>query len=484
MKKYIFDIESDGLLDEVTKIHCLSYLDCETQEIKTIYKKQDLISFFQEDAIFIGHNIIRYDIPLSEMILGIDLSNIKKIDTLGLSWHLYCERPKHGLASWSKFTGVEKPVVEDWKNNNLFVYQERCEYDVKNNFVIYEHFQEYLDKLYPFGSDAIISYINFKLECLREQEKYGIPLNIKNAKKYKTELEEILEQKRQVLSNVMPDYLGKVIKSKPKKLFKKDGSFSEYGRAWVIETSKRGLAYDEVDTIREEPNPGSHPQLKQWLIDLGWKPETFKFSETISKNQKAFDRAVSKYRKEEEIGLIQNIEIDNFTIKKESAQISLPFGAGICKSVKKLYEVEPKLEALEDYYKIVHRLGILDGKTGYLQKVKNGKIVSTAHGFTNTMRLTHSSPIVNLPKPGTFYGEQVRSCLAVNDKENYIMCGSDVSGLESATSQHYIFFYDPKYVTEMRAGDYDAHTDIAVLANLMTKEEEKFYKWYEIAGDK
>lgn len=484
MKKYIFDIESDGLLDTVTKIHCLSYIDCDTDIVKTIYKKQDLISFFKEDAVFIGHNIIRYDIPLVEMMLDIDLSKIKKIDTLGLSWYLFCDRNKHGLESWSKFTGVRKPKVEDWKHNDLSVYQERCEYDVKNNFVLYKHFEDYLNLLYPSGINSIINYINFKLECLREQEKYKIPLDIEKAKKTKAELEAMLDEKKQILSEAMPNYLGKVIKTKPKNLFKQDGSFSMYGRAWVVETSKRGLNYDEVDVIREKPNPGSHPQLKQWLVELGWKPETFKFSKTVSKSKKAFDKALAKYKKEEKLGLVQNIETSGRTITKESAQISLPFGAGICDSVKELYEVEPRLEALEDYYKIVHRLGILDGNNGYLQKVKDGMIASTAHGFTNTMRLTHSSPIVNLPKPGTFYGEEVRGCLTVKDKENYIMCGSDISSLEDSTKQHYIYFYDSDYVKEMRVPGFCPHIDISVLSGLMTKKEGDFYKKVDNMSDK
>ena len=59
------------------------------------------------------------------------------------------------------------------------------------------------------------------------------------------------------------------------------------------------------------------------------------------------------------------------------------------------------------------------------------------------------------------------------------MIGSDVSGLESATSQHYIYNYDPDYVREMRSEDYDPHTDIAVLAGLMTEDEEKFFKWFD-----
>jgi hypothetical protein len=56
------------------------------------------------------------------------------------------------------------------------------------------------------------------------------------------------------------------------------------------------------------------------------------------------------------------------------------------------------------------------------------------------------------------------------------MCGSDISGLEDNTKQHYIYFYDPKYVEEMRVPGFCPHLDIGVLAGLITKEEEEFYK--------
>jgi hypothetical protein len=33
-------------------------------------------------------------------------------------------------------------------------------------------------------------------------------------------------------------------------------------------------------------------------------------------------------------------------------------------------------------------------------------------------------------------------------------------------------------VEERNDPDFDSHTDMSVVAEMMTKEEEKFYKWY------
>lgn len=67
--------------------------------------------------------------------------------------------------------------------------------------------------------------------------------------------------------------------------------------------------------------------------------------------------------------------------------------------------------------------------------------------------------------------------------ENFLLCGSDISGLEDNTKQHYIYFYDSQYVTEMRVPGFDPHIDIAVLANLLSKEDEVFYKYIETCKD-
>lgn len=57
------------------------------------------------------------------------------------------------------------------------------------------------------------------------------------------------------------------------------------------------------------------------------------------------------------------------------------------------------------------------------------------------------------------------------------MIGCDISALEDSTKQHYIYFYDPEYVKEMRVPGFDPHIDIGVLAGLMTKKDEEFFKW-------
>lgn len=442
---YVFDIESDGLLDTVTKIHCLSYQKFEFNNLLekgTLTTYQEIKDFFDGEKIVAGHNIIGYDLPLVEKILGKKVEN-KAIDTLGLSYFLYPDRKSHGLESWGKTVGVLKPEVEDWSEQPLEVYINRCEEDVEINSKIFIKFLRQLASLYDNDIDKMmqfISYLNYKLECSFAQEVQGIPLNKELNEKYFNETFEALEAKRKVLQEAMPEDIGKLLKSQPKKMFVKTGELSKKGKEWIsfLNENKLPLTTKEV---RELPNPGSIPQLKKWLERFGWEPETFKVSDST--------------------GL-------------PIPQISLPFGQGICPSVKKLYHLEPRLEELEQFFMIRHRNGLFKGYRDKLRE--DGKVGASIGGFTKTLRMTHRKPLANLPKPSVYFGRQIREVLTIPD-DSYIMIGSDISGLEDNTKQHFIYPYDPQYVEEMRVPGFDPHLDIGVLAGLISEEELEFYKY-------
>ena len=438
----VFDIECDGLLNELTKIHCLSFrlFDQYFNEVSagSYIEPIQIIRFFSHsDYTYIGHNIIRYDIPALEKLFNLDLSQIKKIDTLGLSWYLWVDRDKHGLASFGEDYGVPKPVIEDWKNLSIEDYIHRCEMDVAINSYLFLDEIMYLNELYENPSN-IIGYLNFKLDCLREQEEVGIKLDVHRCEQTKNDFEFLLEEKTQKISSVMPADLGKIIKTKPETLYNKDGSLSNRGIAWLKELESRNLSEDTT-VIREAPNPGSNDQLKEWLFRLGWKPDTFKVSSATG---------------------------------EKVPQVNIP-GQGLCQSVKELYPVCPELEELDSYYTIRHRLGIL--KSFLECKDSNDMIYASADGFTRTLRMRHAKPLVNLPKITKPYAKDIRACLTVPD-DTYIMCGSDVSSLEDNTKQHFIYVFDPEYVKEMRVPGFDPHLDIAIKGGLMSEEEGKLYK--------
>ena len=66
----VFDIETDGLLDDVTRVHCLGIYDLDSKETYVFNDQGDQqpltrgIQMLEDAECIIGHNIIGYDIPV------------------------------------------------------------------------------------------------------------------------------------------------------------------------------------------------------------------------------------------------------------------------------------------------------------------------------------------------------------------------------------------------------------------------------------
>lgn len=461
MKYSIFDIETDGLLPTVSKIHCLSYRTYENGTLldkNTLFSETDIRHYFEEQETLIGHNLIAYDLPVLEKIYGIKVSKNKVIDTLGLSWYLYVGRKSHGLESWGEELGVEKPKIEDWKNLSNEEYANRCERDVEINELLFLKQIELLKKLYPKHADRqrIINYLNFKIDCLREQEEVKIKIDIPLLEKSLNELETMYNEKYDILKSVMPKVAKYKVRKCPKNMYKANGELSAKGLEWINLLEKQGLPKDYNQDVKvfdryEEPNPTSTTQIKEWLYSLGWKPDVF--NEVKNKKTNTSKEVEQIYNDKKELN----------------------------DSVKELYSICPELEHLNMFSLIGHRIGIFKSFRDNLDE--NGFVVASAMGLTNTNRFKHRSPCVNLPKPGTFYGEQIRGLLIIPD-DSYIMVGSDLSSAEATTQDNYMFKFDPDYVKDRRTEGFDPHLDIGILAGLITQKEADFFTHFKEGDDK
>ena len=453
--RIIMDIETDGLLENVTKIHCLSYLNIDTEgnDVITLLDYEEMKELLLQDNLEIcGHNIIRYDIPVLEKILNIKVG-CRLIDTLGLSWYLYPSEIKHGLEQWGEKLGVEKPKIKDWSNLRLKDYIHRCESDVEINKLLFLKQLNYLAILY--SSDLVqinnlINYLGFKLDCAREQEEVGCKINLDLVNKSLQELYSLKNEKIRTLVEAMPKYITYKEVTKPNKTHKINGELSNAGIKWFNLLADEGLPqdYEGVVTVKvseEDGNPASTTQLKSWLDSLGWEPRTFEYRKNTAGEIKA----------------IPQIYVDD----------------QVCDSIKDLYTIEPALESLDMLSLINHRIGVFET----IKNLTNSDnyIKAEIGGFTNTLRFKHRKPIANLPKVFKFYGDKIRGAI-ISPDENSILCGSDMSSLEDTTKQHYMYFFDPEYVTQMRVPGFDPHLDIAVLAGMLTPEQSEQHKRKEV----
>ena len=298
----------------------------------------------------------------------------------------------------------------------------------------------------------VVEYLNFKMSCVAEQEELGIGLDYDKAVRHRDELLLAQDEKVTQLKEVMPKVPKISKKEKPKVTHKKDGTLSVQGDKWfrLLKDNKLPMNFNgviEVVSSYDEPNPGSSHQVKAWLDSLGWKPTTYKYVREADGSE----RKIPQVRKDGEL----------------------------CPSVLRLIKHEPKLEVLEGLTVIQHRLGVFQGfiDSAY-QKDGLWYVTAGIAGLTNTLRFKHKKPIANLPKVGVPWGEEIRGCLIAHDDE--ALCGSDLVSLESTTKRHYMQPYDPDYVEEMGAKGFDEHINLATFAGAMTKDEEEFYKWYQL----
>ena len=87
----VFDIETNGLLDTVTKVHCMVVYDTETEEYfeyRPNEIEQGVQKLLKADKIC-GHNVIAFDVPCLEKLYGVKFEHEKVIDTLILARLVY-----------------------------------------------------------------------------------------------------------------------------------------------------------------------------------------------------------------------------------------------------------------------------------------------------------------------------------------------------------------------------------------------------------
>ena len=129
MSSYIFDVETDGFLDVVSKVHCIVLKDVDTNTMIHLPVEEAVAKLEKADLI-IGHNIIKYDIPVLQKLYGFDFKN-KILDTIVATRLLFPDVKekdfqrkdfprdcigRHSLKAWGNRIGNYKAQFEtDWK---------------------------------------------------------------------------------------------------------------------------------------------------------------------------------------------------------------------------------------------------------------------------------------------------------------------------------------------------------------------------------
>lgn len=175
--RLVFDIESNGLYWDVDEVYCIVAYDIDTGAVhkfapEKISEGVDLI--FSADTL-IGHNILKYDIPVLEKLFARKYSG-KVQDTLIISRLMYPDVRQHpmggnGLKHWGKFLGNYKIQFEDWTkySEEMMTY---CVQDVMLNYDIAKYQAKYYRE-----NEKVIRFEHQVAQICFQQELDGFGYN-------------------------------------------------------------------------------------------------------------------------------------------------------------------------------------------------------------------------------------------------------------------------------------------------------------------
>ena len=170
----VFDLETNGLLDDATQIHCVAIYDTETNET-TVYNDEcpgqgmskpvhRALQHLEDSDCIVGHNILSFDIPIIRYIYSWLNPPDNCVDTLLLSRlyhpnmmsidqkHRWQNMPlqlygRHSLESYGYRLGEYKgnfSKTTDWKEWSQEM-EDYCVQDVQVTKKLCEHFHPYLN---------------------------------------------------------------------------------------------------------------------------------------------------------------------------------------------------------------------------------------------------------------------------------------------------------------------------------------------------
>lgn len=375
--RYVFDIETNGFLHSCDKVHCIVLKDIDTGEILTP-DNETAIKKLKEAELIIGHNIIKFDIPVLEKLYSATFTG-KIFDTLVGTRLIFSDIKdkdfsikdfpkdcigKHSLKAWGNRIGEYKEQIEtDWQTFTPEML-EYCKQDTEVTYKLYKVIEEKGYSQEAMDLEHEVASLIFK------QEEHGFTFDTEKAQalsvKLKARLAELSEELQSVFKPIVTE-------------------------RWSTKTGKK--LKDSVTIF----NPSSRHHVAQRLKEkYGWDAQEF----TADGKAKLDDSILSKLPYPE-----AKILCEHFLLNKRIAQIA-------------------------------------NGSQAWLKHERNGKIHGTCNtNSCVTSRASHSYPnLGQVPSTSAPFGKECRELFTVPEGKRLV--GVDVSSLEVMMLCHYMSKFD------------------------------------------
>jgi len=465
---FFCDIECDGLLDELTKIHCLSTKKPDDDPFTFTDNPRAFFENLLPNDVLVFHNGHGYDLEVLKKLKIIDdysilpdsitVNGVRKevqlIDTLVWSRKFWPDMPQgHGLEAWAKRLGAYKPQIDDWENLSIEEYIERAEEDTITTEAVFKYL---CDKLGV--NDVADIPLHLKLASktyalMQEQERTGILFDQDKAKKLVRYIDRKMARIEELVEPLLPERpLNKTEireHTPPKLQFKKDGTPSAACLKWFEKVTysntercyigKKAGKYPYLPhhepIITSLPMKLKHQQhMKDWLMREGWKPVFYNFKKD------ARGRPVRDER-----GKI----ITTSPKFHENGEI--------CPDLIRMGSRVKLIKLVVKWLSLRNRRSVLineDKGTGWLNHPRlkvDGRLPAASSGLANTFRQKHRT-VANIPRVTSLLGKRMRELFCAPPDKVFV--GYDASGLEARVEAERSFKYDNGlYAAELLEGD-------------------------------
>ena len=424
LKRLAFDLESDGLLPELTKIHCLAVRNIDTDEAE-VFNGSNIVDALKlldtADEIW-AHNGINFDVPalykvyrwmpkakvrdtmIMSRMLWSNLNDLDHSKKLKLPLRLH---GSHALKAWGIRLDEHKG---DYNGGWSYWSQEMEDYCIQDVVVTVKLIK--LIDAKETSKEAV--ELSHKLaEVCQQIETNGWKFDENKANKLLTTLTEKREQIRASLSGLFDDWYTFQEVHEPK-----------------VNNSKRGITkgcqYSKVKL--NQFNPASRSHIANRLISkYSWKPKVF--------TEKG------------------GVKVD------ETVLSTLQY---------------PEAKQLSEFFLLDKRIGMLsEGRQAWLKKVYGGMLHhSIIVNSCVSQRASHRNPnLAQIPAVRAPYGKECRDLFTV--RPGFKLVGADYAGLELRMLAHYMAKFDGgKFAKEVVEGD--IHTTNSNLLGISRDESKRF----------